>query len=199
MRRRNLLILLPTLPLAASLTACGFHLRGARNLAFKSLFITGKTGSVAAEVHRNVRLGTDTKIVDNPKDAEAVLYIDNDARGRQILSLNSQGQACELRLSLSVAYHLTDGQGRELIPPSDLTFTRDLTFSESAVLGKQDEEAALYRNMEEDVAKQLLRHLSVVKPRGGSAKPPEALKPESGTAASAAGALAAPAADPNKR
>ena len=40
---------------------------------------------------------------------------------------------------------------------------RDFSYSETQALGKQDEEALLYRDLEEDVVQQLLRRLSSIK------------------------------------
>jgi LPS-assembly lipoprotein len=53
--------------------------------------------------------------------------------------------------------------GRELIPDTELLQQRDISFSETAVLAKESEEALLYRDMQADLVQQLLRRLGALK------------------------------------
>jgi LPS-assembly lipoprotein len=50
-----------------------------------------------------------------------------------------------------------------LIPNSELLLQRDISFNESAVLGKEAEEALLYREMQSDAVQQILRRLAAVR------------------------------------
>jgi len=50
-----------------------------------------------------------------------------------------------------------------LIEPTELLQQRDISFSETAVLAKEAEEALLYRNMQTDIVQQLMRRLAAVK------------------------------------
>ena len=53
--------------------------------------------------------------------------------------------------------------GKELIPATEILQQRDISFSESAVLAKEAEEALLYRDMQTDIVQQLMRRLAAVK------------------------------------
>ncbi|HJW54370.1 MAG TPA: LPS assembly lipoprotein LptE, partial [Burkholderiaceae bacterium] len=46
---------------------------------------------------------------------------------------------------------------------TDITLKRDISFNESAVMAKENEEALLYRDMQSDLVQQLLRRLHAIK------------------------------------
>jgi LPS-assembly lipoprotein len=60
-------------------------------------------------------------------------------------------------------FHLHTPSGAELIPPTELLLTRDMSYSESLALAKEYEEVQLYRAMQSDIVAQVMRRLSRVK------------------------------------
>ena len=52
--------------------------------------------------------------------------------------------------------------GKELIAPTEILQSRDMSYTESAALAKEQEEAALYRAMQTDIVSQVLRRLASV-------------------------------------
>jgi LPS-assembly lipoprotein len=52
-----------------------------------------------------------------------------------------------------------------LIPPTSIEIIRDLTYDDSNILAKQQEEALLWQDMENDLVQQLMRRLAAVKPQ----------------------------------
>ena len=69
----------------------------------------------------------------------------------------------ELQLRLRVKFRLRTPQGQSLIEPVELAQQRDLSFSETAVLSKEIEQAMMYRDMQTDIVQQIMRRLSAVK------------------------------------
>jgi LPS-assembly lipoprotein len=63
-----------------------------------------------------------------------------------------------------------DKEKKDLIAPSDILLRRDLTYSDTDVLGKEQEEALLYRDMQNDAVQQLVRRLEVA-PKTAPAAP----------------------------
>jgi LPS-assembly lipoprotein len=59
---------------------------------------------------------------------------------------------------------LTDDKGRDLVAPGSVELIRDLTYDDSNVLAKQQEETLLWRDMESDLVQQLMRRLAAAKP-----------------------------------
>jgi LPS-assembly lipoprotein len=148
---------------AALLAACTFHLRGQAQLPFETLYIPGNTPLVV-ELKRNVSAASKTRIVDDPKAAQAVLGFTEEQREKTVLSFNAQGRVSEYRLNYRVAIRVTDPKGQVYLPTSEILLTRDMTYSDNQVLAKETEEGLLYRDMQSDMVQQILRRLVTAKP-----------------------------------
>jgi len=149
--------------LAMVLAGCGFHLRGAAQLPFSTLYVqVANTSPLAHEIRRTLR-ASNTRLVDSPANAQATLVIMSEIREKQILSLGGQGRVREYQLRYRVGYQLTDGKATTLIAPSEILLKRDLAFNDSDVLAKESEEALLYRDMQSDAVNQLVRRLQAAK------------------------------------
>jgi LPS-assembly lipoprotein len=151
--------------LAASLllAACGFHLRGAADLPFKTIYLGfGPNSPVGVELKRNIE-ASGAKVVDTPEEAEANLKVLADGRDRQVLTLNTNGRVREYALFQRFTFSVTDSKGIVMIPPTAITLRRVITYDENQELAKQSEEALLYRDMQSDLVQQILRRLSATK------------------------------------
>jgi LPS-assembly lipoprotein len=82
---------------------------------------------------------------------------------KTISSLTPQGVVREYRITYRFRFQLRDAHDNLLIPPSEITQFRDLSYNETQVLAKDYEEAALYRDMQGDTINQLVRRLGAVK------------------------------------
>ena len=150
--------------LLALAAGCGFQLRGSQEVPFRTLYIPGATGGVALDLKRNIEAGTDAKVVDSPKDADAILELSNERREKIILSLSGTGRVREFRLRYSVNFRVHDAQGKDFVPTSTVQLSRDITFNDSDILAKESEEQLLFRDMQADMVQQLLRRLSSARP-----------------------------------
>jgi LPS-assembly lipoprotein len=154
-----LLMLAATLLLAA----CGFHMRGAADLPFKTIYLDFTPNSVVGvELKRNIQ-ASGTQVVDDKKEAEAILKVISDTRDRQVLTLNTDGRVREYALFLRFTFSVTDAKGTVTIPPTAITLRRVITYDPNQELAKQAEEALLYRDMQSDLVQQILRRLSASK------------------------------------
>ncbi|WP_354687644.1 LPS assembly lipoprotein LptE [Cupriavidus necator] len=159
-RRRVLAAMLAT----GLLAGCGFHMRGNSDFAFKRLYIGIPPNSLmGADLRRAIRGGSDTQVVVDQKEADALLDVLQDTRTKSILSITTSGVVREYRLTQRFTFRLRDAAGKELIPPSQLVLTRDLTYNEANTLAKDYEEQQLYRDMQRDIVQQLMRRLAAVK------------------------------------
>ncbi len=143
---------------------CGFQLRGTASLPFDTLYIPAPGSGIALELKRNIQAGTRTKVVDNAKEARAVLQFTNEARTKDILSLNAAGRVAEFRLRYKVGFRVYDTSGADIVPDSSIELSREMTYNDAAILAKEAEEQLLYRDMQADMAQQILRRLSAAKP-----------------------------------
>ncbi|MCY7387130.1 MAG: LPS assembly lipoprotein LptE [Burkholderiales bacterium] len=150
----------------AMLSACGFQLRGQYTLPFSSVFVFTPGGSVVASELRRELANIPTRLMPSAKDADAQLNIIEDRRDRQILSLSGAGRVREYDLKLRVVYQLIDAKGAVLIPTSEIQLSRILSYDDSRIIAKQQEEALLYQDMERDAVGQILRRMTAIKRPG---------------------------------
>ncbi len=154
--------------LAAIVAGCGFQLRGtlSSNLPYKTLYIAlPETSDVRIWMQRYIRATDQTQIVDSAKDAEAIFVQLQDTRVKTILSVNAQGRVRECRLQLDYKFRIVNSKGQELIGPNEINLSRDITYDDSTVLAKDLEEGLLWRDMNNDLVNQIIRRLSIIKPK----------------------------------
>ena len=153
--------------MAAVVAGCGFQLRGSNSsLPYKTLYISlPETADVRIWMQRYIKATGQTQIVDSPKEAEAVFQQLQDSRVKTILSVNSQGRVSEYRLQLNYRFRVVDAKGRELVGPNEINLSRDISYSDSNILAKDLEEGLLWRDMNNDLVNQIVRRLSLIKPK----------------------------------
>ena len=161
LRRRALLAAAVS---AVALAGCGFELRKAPDFAFKSLAVPGDSAFVNT-LRRQFRAAGNVELVpiEEQQRADAVLEVLSETRGSAVLSTNSAGQVRELQLRLTMRVRLRTPGGKELMAPTQIEQTRDITYNETAALAKESETELLYRDMQTDIAQQTLRRLAAVK------------------------------------
>ena len=163
--RRTLLQHAALSSIAAMAAGCGFRLRGSANIPFETMALQGaENTSFAVELKRSILANRSVRIVDDPKLAQAILQIAGISQERRILSLSGAGRVREFQLIYRVSYRVHDGKGREFVAPGEVVLRRDITFNDSQVLAKEQEEILLVRDMQSDAVQQLLRRLSVARP-----------------------------------
>ncbi|MBK5102969.1 MAG: hypothetical protein JJE42_01870 [Burkholderiales bacterium] len=141
--------------------ACGFQLRGQAQLPFETLYVAIPAVSpLGTELKRNIIAGTRTRLVNTPGEAQAILELVSEERGKTILSFDSSGQVLEYQLHYRLKFRVRDARGRDYLPQSEIRLTRDVSYTSSQVLAKESEEQLLYRDMQSDVVQQILRRLA---------------------------------------
>ena len=154
------------LVLLGGLVACGFQLRGEQTLPFSALFVNGNAAYPSvAQIKQSVAAVPRTRVVNSLPEADAELKISNESRERIISALSAAGRVREYELRLRINYLLTDKQGHELIAPSEILLFRLVPYNETQVLSKGEEEALLYRDMQNDAVAQIKRRLAAAKPQ----------------------------------
>lgn len=154
-----------TLAVLLLVSACGFQLRGAYPLPFDKLYIAlPDTTELHAQLKRSIAAGSNVRIVDTQKEAQATLVIPSDTSAKNILSLSATGRAREFQLVRTFSFRLVDGKNRDWLPPSQIVVRRDITFTDDLVLSKEAEETLLWRDIQNDLVQQILRRLAAAKP-----------------------------------
>jgi len=163
-QRRALLLAITGTSALGALSGCGFELRREPELHLRSAGLTGfsPNSPLAVELRRQLtRSGV--QVLDDANRAEVIIEAQRDQRERVVVVSTSAGQVREWELRLHLDYLLRRPDGELLLPRVELTVTREMTYTESQALAKEEEEAQLYRSMQSDVVHQLLRRLSALK------------------------------------
>ena len=159
-RRRTLLAVLVAAPLAG----CGFALRRAPDFHFQSIHLAMPATELALQLRRQLEGTGRVRVTDDPANADVVLESAGEKRQRDVLSLNANGEVREYLLRIRLVWRLRTGDGRELLPLTELEREMEQSYSESAALSKEQEAQMLFRSMQADLAQQVMRQLASVQP-----------------------------------
>jgi LPS-assembly lipoprotein len=132
---------------------------------FKTIQLVGfaPRSPMADELKMNINASTTTVVVDAASQAQVVLEALTDARDKSVVASTAAGQVTEFTLRLRFRFRLRTVAGKELIPPAEIIQSRDMSYTETLALGKELEEATLYRSMQSDIVAQVLRRLASVR------------------------------------
>ncbi|MDQ8030528.1 hypothetical protein CEG14_16870 [Bordetella genomosp. 1] len=150
------------LALLMLLTSCGFALKGETPLPFNTMYINIPDSTrFGADVRRQLKAASpDTRQVNDPADAEAILQQIELRRTQREVSLNAQGRVEEYELGLIFTFRLIDRQGNPLIADTTFAIYREMPYDDQIVQAKQIQKETLYRAMQQSLVTRLLRRLT---------------------------------------
>jgi LPS-assembly lipoprotein len=150
--------------LCCLLSACGFQLRGDPEVGIRKLYISSAGPSlVQADIRRTLAVGP-TRLVATAAESEAHLHILQESREKTVHTITGTGRVYEFQLRLVLRYELlVPGRDEPAIPPTEIETRRVITYNETAPTAKEAEEQLLFKDMQLDLARQVLRHIAVAK------------------------------------
>lgn len=153
------------LPVLLMLSACGFHLRGQSTLPFQTLYIQSSSDYTPfiGELKRAVQ-GAGVQLADSTENAQLTLNIVSESASKQILSLSAAGRVLEYQLRLSVSFRAYDQAQQDWLPAEVMVILRNLSYDDTQVLAKEQEEVLLFQDMRSDAVQQMMRRLSHARP-----------------------------------
>lgn len=157
------------LTMTLALAACGFHLRGSNlkdvTFSFKSLYLKAPSDTPFVTDLRKALTASKATLTAAPDPADLILEVVSEQTTKQILSLSGSGRVQEYQLVYRVSLRAYDNKQTDWLPAEEIMLTRILTYDESQVLAKEQEEANLYKDMRADAVAQAMRRLSRAKPQ----------------------------------
>ena len=99
------------------------------------------------------------QVVDSPVDATATFSILGDDTGQRVLSVSARNVPREFEVYYTVLFQVQTAD-RTLIPARDQTLTRDYTWDETLVLGKEKEESLLREAIADDLVRIVMMQLA---------------------------------------
>jgi LPS-assembly lipoprotein len=146
------------------IAACGFHLRGASEFPFKTIYVEGsESTALGTALRRNLRNQKNIKLTNNAAESDVILQLLSERPEKVILSLTAQGLVREYKLNNYLTFQVRNNQGKIYLPSTTITLSRVISYNENVVLSKAAEEDMLYKDMQSDMVQQLVRRLSVLK------------------------------------
>ena len=170
---RHLLIGLLVLAVAVG---CGFKLRGAISvdLPFKTVYLAGvpETSPFAQVLTAQLRANGIGVVPEEYKDrTEVILRVLGDQQMKTVVAVNPSGLVREYRLTYRLGFRVESGSGMELYPATTIELMRDVSFNPQTpqeVLSKEQEDAMLIRDMQNDAAIQVMQRLAAIRIPAGT-------------------------------
>jgi len=148
--------------LVLSLISCGFHLRGAADISFSSIFIQGNTLVISKNLNKSLK-SNDIKVLPSAEGAELMIELIGEESEKRILSIGGQGTVNEFELYYRVHYRIKQAGATLWSQTQTVESRRDFTYSDANLLAKQREERRLNDDMQADVVRGIMRRLSALK------------------------------------
>jgi LPS-assembly lipoprotein len=105
--------------------------------------------------------GAGVNVVDSPVEATATFLIMSDIPGQRVLSVSARNVPREFEVFYTVFYSVQT-EAATLLEPRTQTLTRDYTWDETQVLGKEKEEQLLREAIVADLVRIVLIQLSAI-------------------------------------
>ena len=156
---RVLLLLLVSL-----LAGCGFQARGAAQFpsALAAVYVDGvnRYSPFYQELTTAIR-ASGNPLAANANVADTVIRVTRDETGQRVLSVSPRNVPREYEIFYLVNYEVFSG-GERVLEPQALTRTRNYTYDETQVLGKESEEDMLRRALARDLVSSVIRRISIL-------------------------------------
>jgi LPS-assembly lipoprotein len=143
------------------LSGCGFHLRGSVELPqamARSYIVADKSSALGLELENTLR-AAGGEVVRTRAEATAVLTLHEERLGSRVLTLDAQGRASGLVLTLLASFSLVDGAGALLVDREGVRIEREYSFDPDNVLAQGGEASVLHEEMRRQAAAQILRRV----------------------------------------
>ncbi len=150
---------------ALAMTGCGFRLRGRFTLPFETLYISYNLNTpLGSQLSRQLKAGSDVRLVNSPSEAQAILYILSERRSRNVVAYNAYGDAREYELKLEVSFRLAAPDGALYLPDTVIPSVREISYNEEDYLTRDTEEALVINEMLSDIVVQMVRRIEKAQP-----------------------------------
>lgn len=161
-RLAAMLMLVSTL--AAALSGCGFHFLETASYPPQMAVMYIDTADRYSPFYRQLvavlRRGG-VRLTDNATEARTTLKIVKDDTGRRLQSVTARNVPAEFEVYYEVRFAV-DVDGKEVVPVERLSLSRDYSFDETRVLGKEGEEQDIRQAIAADLVGLVSRRLSAV-------------------------------------
>jgi LPS-assembly lipoprotein len=144
------------------ITSCGFHMRGMTEISFKTISLEGKELSFTKNL-KKVLNSNKVAIVLPSENPELRVELIGEESEKRILSLSGQGLVREYEVFYRVRYRIKTTDSETWSQENILETRRDFTYSDSNVIGKEEEERQLNESMRNEAITNLFNQIQLIK------------------------------------
>jgi LPS-assembly lipoprotein len=148
--------------LLSALTACGFRLEGSTPLPATLAVVHIDANDTQSDFYFGLRkalMAAGTRIDDDMHDdGDAVIHILGDSAVQKTLTVSTVNVPTEYELTYKLKFSVSL-KGREVIAPEEHALVRDYSYSESAQLAKDRENAILSQALAHDLVSVVMHRL----------------------------------------
>ena len=150
-----------SLGVAMLLSGCGFHLEGHAPLP-KQLGVTyletQDRQTDFAQGLRKALLTAGARVTEDGSQATAVVHLLQDSVTPRVLAVSGTNLPREYEITYTVRFSVSSG-AQDLLPPQEVSLSRDYSFDEHVLLAKDNEEDILRGALARDLVDVVMRRL----------------------------------------
>ncbi|QDD12498.1 hypothetical protein FIT62_05140 [Candidatus Methylopumilus rimovensis] len=147
-----------TLFMLLMITSCGFHLRGMTEISFKTISLEGKELSFTKNLKKTLA-SNKVAIILPTENPELRIELLSEESEKRILSLSGQGLVREFEIFYRVRYRIKTIDRETWSQENIIETRRDFTFSDSNLIGKEEEERQLNESMRNEAITNLFNQI----------------------------------------
>jgi len=144
------------------ITSCGFHLRGMTEISYKTISLEGKELSLTKNLKKILNTNK-VAIVSSTENPELRVEFLSEESEKRILSLSGQGLVREFEIFYRVRYRIKASDSEIWGQENIIETRKDFTYSDSNLIGKEEEERQLYEAMRIEAITSLFNQIQVIK------------------------------------
>lgn len=142
------------------ITSCGFHLRGMTEISFKTISLEGKELSFTKNLKKTLA-SNKVSIILPTENPELRIELLSEESEKRILSLSGQGLVREFEIFYRVRYRVKTVDSETWSQENILETRRDFTYSDSNLIGKEEEERQLNESMRNEAITNLFNQIQL--------------------------------------
>lgn len=148
---------------ALMLGACGFHLKGSDGASLPAAYRSWRIeGGQALQLPLETALHQASGRIADAGGTPMTLRIGSVSQNKETYTVTRAAAINEYLLILTVEVQALK-HGKAVGKPMTVSVRRVLAYADNEILGKQEEEAALWAEMRQDAAEQIVRRLTFLK------------------------------------
>ena len=144
------------------ITSCGFHLRGMTEISYKTISLEGKELSLTKNLKKILNTNK-VAIVSSTENPELRVEFLSEESEKRILSLSGQGLVREFEIFYRVRYRIKASDSEIWSQENIIETRKDFTYSDSNLIGKEEEERQLKEAMRIEAITSLFNQIQVIK------------------------------------